>query len=98
MNLRVIGWTMIGLLALALGCYALAHIMIDSSPSLGFFLPAWIYFGYATTALAVIEGIVGLALLLRENPLGRSLLLSACIVALVGPGLCAVTGMATFFL
>lgn len=90
---RVLFWNMVALVALALGCLLFGWLSPGAS-ILGPWFIAWILFGYVAAVMAIVQFVVALTRFLWKDDDARSWLLATLITAVVGPGLCGVSGTA----
>lgn len=91
---RVLFWNLVALVAVAAG-YILHGWMRNDSHLFSHGLIAWMAFGMTSAVLAGIQLVIGFIMLRSNRPAARSWLLARLITAIVGPGLCAVSGTAT---
>jgi hypothetical protein len=93
---RILFWNLVALVALAAVCM-LHGWMSNGSHLFSHGLIAWIAFGMTSSVLAGIQLVIGFIRLRKKLPAARSWLLAGLVTAIVGPGLCGVSGAAASF-
>lgn len=90
---RVLFWNLVALVCLAVGC-VLHGWMSKGSYLISHALIAWVAFGMTSAVPAGMQLLIGFINLRLKRPFARSWLLAGLITAMVGPGLCGVSGAA----
>lgn len=91
---KVLFWNMVALVAVVVVCL-IAGWVSPGRELLGGWVVAWLMFGYASAGLATVQLVIAAIRSLWKDADARSWWLAGLITAIVGPGLCAVSGTAT---